>query len=476
MNLRRFIKAVAQIGVSNIIALFGNVILSLLIPKILGMEDYGLYKIFTLYISYIALLHLGFVDGIALKYGGKDYDTLDKEELRSYLTIFSGVEILISIIIIAIGLLFIERKYWFILLCVVANIIIVNITSYYQLLSQAVKRFRELATRNVVNAIMQCLYIAILFLIYKFVDETYANYRVCILLNLFTKAVLLMWYIYSYREISKPSFLHLNKYKKGFVEILKVGMPITWAAMISNLILILDRQFVSVLFSSTEYAVYAFAYTIFGLLISMISAVSTVLYPLIKENKNVEIVCSFFPRFTAAIQVFVGGALVFFVPMCSFIGCFLPSYTSSIDIMKIIFPGVMMSSVVTVITLTFYKYFNLGRVFFRFSIITLAVAFLTNLIGYLLFKSTEAIAIASIITLIIQYIITNGYLAKQIKETWLPNFVYVIGIITSFYLTSFLLDNSLSWIAYIACFLAITTIIYGQDIRSIIVKYLYKRT
>ena len=197
MNLRRFIKAVAQIGVSNIIALFGNVILSLLIPKILGMEDYGLYKIFTLYISYIALLHLGFVDGIALKYGGKDYDTLDKEELRSYLTIFSGVEILISIIIIAIGLLFIERKYWFILLCVVANIIIVNITSYYQLLSQAVKRFRELATRNVVNAIMQCLYIAILFLIYKFVDETYANYRVCILLNLFTKAVLLMWYIYS---------------------------------------------------------------------------------------------------------------------------------------------------------------------------------------------------------------------------------------------------------------------------------------
>ena len=51
---------------------------------------------------------------------------------------------------------------------------------------------------------------------------------------------------------------------------------------VSSFILTIDRQFVSVLFDIETYASYAFAYNLLSLITTVISAISTVLYPTIK--------------------------------------------------------------------------------------------------------------------------------------------------------------------------------------------------
>ena len=52
--------------ISNVTILLSNIATGLIIPKLLGVNNYGYYKIFTLYLGYAPLLHLGFVDGILL--------------------------------------------------------------------------------------------------------------------------------------------------------------------------------------------------------------------------------------------------------------------------------------------------------------------------------------------------------------------------------------------------------------------------
>ena len=58
------IKALLYVAFSRGISLLSGVAVGLLLPKVLSVQDYGILKIFTLYVTYTALLHFGFVDGI----------------------------------------------------------------------------------------------------------------------------------------------------------------------------------------------------------------------------------------------------------------------------------------------------------------------------------------------------------------------------------------------------------------------------
>ncbi len=72
MNIK-FIKNIGMISLVNIISIFSSVILALLLPKILSPDEYGYYRVFTLYVGYSGVFCLGLIDGIVLKHGGENY-------------------------------------------------------------------------------------------------------------------------------------------------------------------------------------------------------------------------------------------------------------------------------------------------------------------------------------------------------------------------------------------------------------------
>ena len=82
-----------------------------------------------------------------------------------------------------------------------------------------------------------------------------------------------------------------------------------------------------------------------------------------------------------------------FFAVCSF--CFV-LFLISLLIFRIILPGLVMSTVLTVVMHNYYKVLGLSASFFKKSIIALIVAFLANLVAFLIFKSRESISIASI--------------------------------------------------------------------------------
>ena len=62
-------KGITIVFVANIINMFFSVITSFILPKYLSIESYGYYKVFQLYVNYLGIAHLGYIDGIYLKYG-----------------------------------------------------------------------------------------------------------------------------------------------------------------------------------------------------------------------------------------------------------------------------------------------------------------------------------------------------------------------------------------------------------------------
>ena len=100
-----------RVGLSNIFILSSQVLIGLALPKILSVNNFGLYRKFMLYATYISLLHFGFIDGILIKYGGKDIESINKLEFRTILRFFLFIEFTIGLTIILTSLLFLNGSY-----------------------------------------------------------------------------------------------------------------------------------------------------------------------------------------------------------------------------------------------------------------------------------------------------------------------------------------------------------------------------
>lgn len=79
-------KGLMYVLIANFINLGFNLITNFVLPKELSVESYATIKTFQLYVSYAGLFHFGFVDGMYLKYGGKNVQDIRGEDLRTNLS------------------------------------------------------------------------------------------------------------------------------------------------------------------------------------------------------------------------------------------------------------------------------------------------------------------------------------------------------------------------------------------------------
>lgn len=66
-----FIKNILYAFLAQGIALFLSVLMSLIVPKILGVEQYSYWQLFIFYTGYVGFFHFGLNDGVYLRLGGQ---------------------------------------------------------------------------------------------------------------------------------------------------------------------------------------------------------------------------------------------------------------------------------------------------------------------------------------------------------------------------------------------------------------------
>lgn len=68
--------------ITNVINLMFSLITNFILPKFLSIDTYAGIKEFQLYMSYIGLLHFGYVDGVYLRWGGKEISEKDGNSFK----------------------------------------------------------------------------------------------------------------------------------------------------------------------------------------------------------------------------------------------------------------------------------------------------------------------------------------------------------------------------------------------------------
>ncbi len=460
--MRSKFNNILQIGISNFTTIFAGLVVGFILPKILSIEDYGYFRAFTLYVTYIGFFSLGIIDGIVLLHGGEDYKDIDKPKFRAYFIWYTIVHLSFTIAVLLCSLLLIKGEYKYIFILFSMNIIALNFAGYFQQISQITQRFREYSSRNIVRSILTIASVLIIYLLNK--SAISINYKVYVMFILISNYTLTMWYIFTYRDIVFGPYYNLKKIFREIVTLIKMGFPLLFANLCSILILTIDRQLINILFGNTQFALYSFAYNILSLVTVATSAISIVLYPTLKRT-TINTLKYYYSSLVTAMLCFLFGAISIYFPLVIFMKWYLPNYIESLTVFRVILPGLVISSTITVVMHNYYKVLNDNMKYFKKSIIILVLSIFINLIVYAMFKTVLAISFASIITMLIWYFYIESYFVVKYNYKPLKNTSYMLLMILIFYLTTGITNHYLGFAIYFILYVIITIVYYYHYIK-----------
>lgn len=273
---KKLTKGMAYVFVANMLNMVFNLTTNFILPKYLSINSYAAIKTFQLYTNYVGVFHLGFVDGLYLKYGGKEFNEISNQELNlslSTVRIFQGT---ITLLVLGGALLSGDN----ILLVFALAILPLNIVSYFRMLYQAIGEFRLYSKITYITTGLTFLVNIILLLIVK--TDNYIIY----LLNYVIVDIVIWVALEHFFKVTLGIRLQFFSFSiKEFLENIKSGFALMCGNFTSFLLTGLDRWFVKFTLNTYAFAQYSFAVSIENMLNLAITPVTVPLYNYFcKEN------------------------------------------------------------------------------------------------------------------------------------------------------------------------------------------------
>ena len=101
MNLNSvYIRQVLNVVIANLVNFVCSVLITLILPKLISIKDYGEWQYFLLLFTYVEVCQFGFANGVYLRYGGCSFEEMDlgllkKQFMIVFLFILTGVGVIL---------------------------------------------------------------------------------------------------------------------------------------------------------------------------------------------------------------------------------------------------------------------------------------------------------------------------------------------------------------------------------------------
>jgi O-antigen/teichoic acid export membrane protein len=469
---RAFLDLV-QVLISNIFHMASGIVVELLIPKLLGYQDYGFYKTYILYVGYLGLLHFGITDGIYFVFAGKTLDEITKKEIHSAISWLSAIELFLSIFGCAISLFFIDTSvYGLIFLLVSVYNLVYNVDNCYSSVCQALKFFRGSSIASIIKSIVNIVYVGTCYLIFAHSEAT-PSFVLFSFVNIAASLAADIFYTIQLRSVIFSKGISFQESLQNLKKYIFAGLPLLFANLTSNLLMMVDKQFISIFYPVEEsniFSIYSFAYSMLNLITVATSAISSVLFPYMRGKDNDRLI-QLYPRLMSALDVFVCLACFSYFFVYWFLNHYLTKYVDSIPIFRMLLPGLAINVPVVVLMHSYYKTFDKEKSYFLQNLIVLVLGILADAgIYYLYIKPYSynnpiGITITSLFVILIWFAISEGYLDTHYHVKHWKNDFYLCLCIASFFLSTHFLSVVWALLAYSLLFLSFTGVFYWKEIR-----------
>jgi len=457
----RRVKDLAYTLGANIISFMAGLLITFVIPKLISIEEFAYFRAFTLYLGYLGVFHFGFNDGVYVNYGKYDFENLPKEKFRTYFKFLFVFQSIMAILLFAVASALSKDKssttiYFF--LCI--NIVLANLIAYFDSISQFVRRFKVYSFNLTLSKILYSLGILAFF----FINNNKGAYFIA--LQTLINCIMVCIYVVRYKDIVFGKSEVISVAKKDIIKNISVGFFIMIGNFVTIIIIGIDRMFVQRFFSEKDFGIYSFAVSLLSMFYLVLNSITAVVYPYLTRSEGRD-KGKVYEVMKTAIFVLVGFCLSGYFVFDIIVRMILPQYVEALKITAIIFPTILLSAEINIVTQNFYKTMRLQREYTRNNMVAMVLAIISVAVAYLIFKTTTAIGLSSLIYFYLWGLYGDNYFKKVLGiKVWKHHIAEVLAIVAFIYLATKVVWY-IAFPTYIAIFAIIVFILFRKDISEI---------
>lgn len=447
-------KGILAVLSANLINLFFNLFINFAQPKFLSVDSYAAIKTFQLFVSYVGIIHIGYIDGMYLRYGGMNFNSVDKIELSrsiSTLRVFQfGVEIVCCAVAIALKDA--------VLLFVALSIMPYNMGSYYKSLFQATGEFKKYGRIMNANTISGFLLNFVLILLIR--TDYYVVY-----IFFYVISYVLIWLYLEKQFITKGLIESNSLFKfdiREFTCNIKKGFTLMLGNFSSTILTSIDRWFVKAFLENASFAYYSFAVSMENFLNLAITPLTITMYNYFCINKEKHQIV----RARNYVTIFAVFLPVSAFPAKFILETFLQKYILSVGVMVCLFAAQTLYIIIKSLYVNLYKVKGLQTVYFKKLLVIILLGIIFNYTFFLVMKNKEAYALATLSTAIVWFVLSL-FDFKDIAY----NFIQIVHIFTSIMLL-IIFGNTLNAILgctlYLLIIVPFTFLVYREECTSVL--------
>lgn len=462
-NLRAFCSDVLIYSFGQAILLIFGFVQSLIIPKYLSTADYGYWQLFLLCTTYVGILHLGFLNGILIKWAGRNLEDFKEEVPLAFKITLLEQGIIISTLVLIVWLIDLPSKEM--ALMVLANALIVNLLMFFVITAQATKRFKLITVANISKGLLFLIFILAIFF------SGYHGYFLLILATLAAGLIILLLFTFHLRDnLFYHSGHRISLFQYGKDNI-RIGIFVLLGNFIAILFTTIDRLTVGSFFPITQFAVYAFAMTMCGLAVVFLQAVAQVFFPYLSGSGS-ETRTKAYHLLRPVLVIFWAGVLAAYFPLSGVIRSYLPHYADSLPLMAILLCTVGFSGQIQILHANFFNVYLKQRMYFILAGVSLLGAVVLNLLAILFFGTLTAVAVTAVISFSIWYLLNEfslrRFVSMDVQE--IVKWLLVIGV----YAGAFLVTSALvqGWVFGMVIYLVVFAVVTGTVLKPEVISLL----
>lgn len=442
-KLISFVKNMSYTLSSNLISLIISTMVILVVPKLLGVEEYGYWQLYLFYSSYVGFLHFGWNDGIYLRYGGEEYEDLDKQTFFSQFIMLLITQVIIGgIIWIAVSLFVTNSDRNFIISMIGLVLIITNVRLMFLYILQATNRIKEYAFSTILDRMIYVVLI-VLFLIIGIRD-----YKILIFADILGKLISLFHIMYVCKDITFNSIKKFIFSTKEAFENIRVGIKLMFANIASMLIIGIVRFGIENTWDVETFGKVSLTLSISNMMMIFINAIGVIVFPILRRS-NLEKLESIYSTMRDFLMVISLGILVFFYPIKEIISVWLPQYEESLVYMAILFPMFIFEGKMALLINTYLKALREEKTMLRINLMTMLFSLILTFFTTQTFKNLDLAILSIVVLLAFRSVLAEIYISKIININVKKDIIVELSLVFIFILSSWFINSWYATLIYV---------------------------
>lgn len=332
---------------AQLIVLGTGIVKSLLLPHVMSVESFAYWQQYVLYSGFVGIFALGFNDGVYLLYGGSSYDDLPFKRLRAAFRFYCGMLLLFAAAIAFYALMQdAERGFGFFFVALDTFVLCVSGLMTYVL--QITDQFKWYALCTVIDKFVFLAAAATMSLL------GITDHRLYVVADFCSKIVAFTVFVWRCRRLAFGPAAGVREGWQEFSSDIRVGINLMFANFAGMLVANLGRFIVEWFGGLDGYAYYSFGTSVTNLVLTLVTAVSSVLYPALKRLPD-DAYKSYYERIDRVAFWLACAGLAVYFPAYLGVEAFYAKYAPMLSYLNLLFVAAVYQSKMSMLVNTFYN-------------------------------------------------------------------------------------------------------------------------